>query len=519
MQIVHGRKLIKNSLLNLFNTMFMLIMTWVISVWVARQLGPSNYGVFTLILWFTGTFSWALGMGLIHAVTKFVAEHKGKGEVDELTPIVLFVLKIEIVLTAVVTVILVFFRTSIANFFFSPQESFYFLLAFLGLLPGVVTAIFSAAIEGIQKFEYFTIASLTLSPLSFLAKVVVLLRGWGIDGILVVMLVFSFANALFYYGVLRREGFFSGKRRPAGKALRRRIHKYNAGVMAILICDKIVWDKSENFFLGRFCPSTEVAYYNLGVNIAQRIMSVLPTTFWRVLFPAMSHYFGSGDRDKMKRVFFVSTRYLAFISFPVGVAGAILSYEIVHFLYGHDYVGAQRVLQIMFLAAILTSLSNPASAILYGYERQGFIYKYGAVLAIVNIVLDLIFIKPFGAVGAASCYAVTTVLGSVGGLLYTCKTMKLKYPIVSLSKIVLATIIMASVILSILSQLHGPAGFLLSGSAGAVTYLLSAFVLGTLEDEDYTLMRFVARTLPRKLRKPARAVISFVGEFKQKSGM
>jgi len=37
------------------------IIAFVISVWVARQLGVENYGIFTLVLWFTGIFSWAIG--------------------------------------------------------------------------------------------------------------------------------------------------------------------------------------------------------------------------------------------------------------------------------------------------------------------------------------------------------------------------------------------------------------------------------------------------------------------------
>jgi len=513
--MTNSSRLIKNSVVTLFNTFFMIMSSWVISIWVARQLGPENYGIFNLVLWLTGTVTWAAGMGLIHAVTKYIAEYNGKSDKNDLRPIILYVLKIEITISVFSTAVLVFFSSQIADFFFTPKESILFTLAFIGLLPGVVTAIFSAAIEGIQKFEYFAYSNLIISPISFIAKFFVLFTGKGIHGLLIVMLIFSVVNCMFYFFVLKKEGVFSGEKSDLAKEIRKRIQTYNKSVIAILICDKIVWDKSENFFLGRFCNAKEIGFYNLGYNVAQKIISILPTTFWRVLFPAMSNYFGSGDNEKMKRLFFLSTRYLAFISFPIGIAGVILSYQIIHYLYGHEYIGAQRVLQIIFACSIFSSLSNPASAVLYGFEKQSFIYKYGAMLAVLNIILDLLLIRPYGALGAAVCYGITTILASIGGLFYTCRTMKLRYPVVSVFKIVFATIIMGTVMEIIILHNHDLSGFIFSTVSGMFVYLISSLVLGTFEQEDYVLLQSVKAVLPGKTKMIADWLISLLAQFKR----
>ncbi|MBD3346746.1 MAG: oligosaccharide flippase family protein [Chitinivibrionales bacterium] len=511
-----GSRLIKNTVHTLFNTFFMLALTWGVSIWVARQLGPSNYGIFTLVLWFSGTISWLVGMGLMHALTKFIAEYHGKGTIDDISPIVVSILKIELGITGAVTIILLFFRSAIADYFFSPNETFYFFLAFLGLIPGVMTAIFSATIEGLQKFEYFTYANILISPFSLASKVAVLWFGYGIEGLLAVMLVFSVINTVFYTLVLRKEGIWAGKgwKQPVNGTLRARIRKYNTSVLAIILCDKIVWDKSENFFLGRFCPAAQIGFYNLGFNIAHRFMSVLPATFWRVLFPAMSSYFGSGDRTKMKRLFYVTTRYLAFLSFPMGVGAIILAYHIIHYLYGHEFIGAQRPLQLILISLIISSLGKPGSAILYGYEKQSFIYKYGAVLAVVNILLDIFLIRSYGALGAAIAYSITTVLGTVGGLIYTCSIMKLRYPFASIFKILFSTIIMGVVMELIILQNPEVFGFVLSLLSGCMVYIVCSLVLGTFEQEDYVLLESVKNVLPGKTKKIMDWIIGFVSDFK-----
>ncbi|KMQ51024.1 hypothetical protein CHISP_2166 [Chitinispirillum alkaliphilum] len=512
-----GKRLIKNSLMVLINNTVLMLGTWFISIWVARQLGPSNYGIYNLVLWVTGTFVWILGMGLIHATTKFIAEFKGKDEDKNCLPLILFIMKIEVVLSIPITILLLFFRSSISNFFFTPNESIYFLLAFIGIVPGILTAIFSATIEGIQKFEYFTISNLIITPLSFASKAYVLYTGKGIPGLMMVMLIFSFVNVAFYFCVLRREGMFKGRGTPLSKEVKGRISRYNRSVLLILMCDKVVWDKSENFFLGRYSSSVELGYYNLGYNLARKFVTILPLTFWKVLFPAMSGYFGSGDSRKMKKVFNLSTRYLAFFTFPIGAAGAILSFELIKYLYGYEFLGAQRVLQIIFIVSAITSLSQPGSAILYGYEKQQFIFKYGSILAVLNIVINFFLIRSFGALGAAFSYATISLMGSIGGLIYTCRTMKLNYPFVPLFKILFSTIIMSMVMVLTIEKDASVLGLAMSVSAGFITYLACSVSLGSFYPEDIALLNSAKAAFPGKSKLLIDLFISILSQLKNQN--
>ncbi len=514
-----GSRLIKNSVMVLLNNTVLMLGAWVISIWVARQLGPSNYGIFSLILWVTSTFVWILGMGLIHAMTKFIAEFKGRDETKNCLPLILFVIKVELAISIPLTAILLFFRTSIASFFFSPNESVFFLLAFIGIVPGLLTAIFSATIEGLQKFEYFTISNIVITPLAFAAKAFVLYTGRGLPGLMTVMLIFSFINTIFYFFVLRHEGVFKGGIAPLSKEIKTRIHKYNRSILLISLCDKVVWDKSENFFLGRYSSSIELGFYNLGFNLARKFVTILPNTFWKILFPAMSNYSGSKNNKKMKKLFHLSTRYLAFVSFPIGAAGAILSFEIIKYLYGIEYLGAQRVLQIIFVVSAICSLSQPGSAVLYGYEKQSFIYKYGAVLAVINIAMNFWLIRPYGAIGAALSYGTIAFLGTTGGLIYTCRSMKLHYPFVPLFKILFSTIIMSIVMILTLEKDASVLGFIASASAGLITYLACSFSLGSFYPEDIEILKSTRVALPGRTKIVVDILIDLIARVKNSNSI
>jgi O-antigen/teichoic acid export membrane protein len=478
----------------------MMLSTWVISIIIARLLGPEDYGIFNMTLWLSGTVTWAVGMGFTHAITKFTAELKDRSEPGIILQLILFIGKIELVASVIATILLIIFRSQVADFFFTTKESFYFFLAALGIIPGIATAMASGVIEGLQKFKYFTYANLILTPLSFISKIIVLKSGYGLDGLMIVMLVFSFINTIFYLFVLYKEKIFtfSGKRLPSD--IKRRVLDYNKSIIAISVCDKIIWDKSENFFIGRFCQASQIAFYNLGFNIVQRFSSILPATFWKVLFPAMSTLHGTNDTNKMKRLFYISTRYISLFSFPVGIGGMVLAYHLIHYLYGHEFIGAQRVLQIIFAASIFSNLANPGSAVLYGFEKQAFIYKYGIVLAVFNIIIDLLLIKPFGAEGAAICYGITTVLGSIGGLIYTCRLMKISYPFLSVFKIFTASVFMGAIMELTIRINYGIPGFIVAILIGVIVFTVMMYYLSSFEDEDLVLLEHIGKFSPNKIK-------------------
>ncbi|MCX7727347.1 MAG: oligosaccharide flippase family protein, partial [Chitinispirillaceae bacterium] len=361
-----GIRLVKNFFLMIFNTGFMTIISWLISIWIARKLGPERYGIFSFVLWLGSTFSWVIGMGLIQAVTRYTAEYEGLNKREYVVFLLRYVSKIEIWLSLITCVIVILARKYIADFFFSPSESLYITIMAIGILPGSLTAVLSASIEGLQKFKYITLAALIISPLSCIVKIVIILLNKGIGELLGATVFFSFVNFVFYIIALKKERLPISKiiSPEEMKSIKKSLFSYNKNLFPVLLTDKIVWDKSENFFLGRFCQSMEIAYYNIGYNMAQRILSTLPDIFWRILFPAMSSMCGSGDNVKAFRLFSMSTKYLALVTFPIGISGIILAPELIFYLYGPEFKGAITVLRIIFFSFTIASISSPAASIL-----------------------------------------------------------------------------------------------------------------------------------------------------------
>ncbi|HLP40660.1 MAG TPA: oligosaccharide flippase family protein, partial [Fibrobacteria bacterium] len=406
------------------------------SIVMARSLGPNDLGIFHQVSWFAGMISVSISLGLITSITKFTAQYRAENRNADILAAVRFIFHVEVAIAAVTTAALLLLAPLIADHYFSPEQTWIFRLSFIAITPGIQTAVFSAALEGAQVFRYQTLHSLTVTPAALLTKVWLMLQGHGLESLFWSNLAFAIVNLAFYYWAARKEGILLGWFRgrgttaeaPDGRSWKRELLAYNRSMVPIHFVDLLVWSRSENYFLGRYCPASQIAYYNLAHNLITRLTGILPSLMWKILLPLASEQHGRSQTDKMQRTYTNALRYSALVVFPTIVVCYIAAYELIIIFYGRAYAEAETCFQILCVSALLSSLAQPGSAVIYASNRQGFILVYGSILGVLNLGLDFWLIPAHGAKGAAVCYAVTTSLGVIGGFIFTTRKMALSIP-------------------------------------------------------------------------------------------
>ncbi len=399
------------------------------SVFMARSLGPNDLGIFHQVSWFAGTVSVVVSLGFITCITKFTAQYRAEGRDADIVAAVRFIFYVELAITVVTTAGLIFLSPRIAEHYFTGKQTWLFRLAFMAITPGIQTAIFSATLEGAQIFRYQSLHSLTVTPLALLTKVYLMTHGYGLLSLFWTNLIFSIVNLIFFFFACRREGLLRGWfRTRGGSTWKKEVLTYNRSLIGIHFVDLIVWSRSENFFLGKYCAAPQIAYYNLAHNLITKFTGALPNLMWRILLPIAAEQQGRQETDKIKRTYHHALRYVAFFAFPSVTACFIASYELIVIFYGHAYSEAKVCFQILCLGALLSNLAQPGAAAIYASNKQGFVLRYGSVLAVLNILLDIWLIPRYGAPGAAACYGTTTSLGVIGGFIFTNRSMGLSIP-------------------------------------------------------------------------------------------
>lgn len=451
------RKVARNVVHFLCSNAVSFVLGMAASVVMARSLGPNDLGIFHQVSWFAGTVSVVISLGFITSITKFTAQFRAEGRGVEVLSAVRFIFYVELGIAVVTTIGLLFFSATIADHYFSRQQTWIFMLAFMAITPGIQTAIFSATLEGAQVFRYQTLHSLTVTPAALLLKVYVMLAGYGLVSLFWINLLFAFVNLGFFYFAARREGLLNGwfRFKASEGKWKKEILAYNRSTVGIHFVDLVVWSRSENYFLGRYCAAPQIAYYNLAQNLIVKLTGTLPNLMWRILLPLSAEHHGRNETEKLKKTYRHALRYSAFLIFPTVAICFLAAFELIIIFYGHAYSEAKDCFQILCAGSLLSSLAQPGSAVIYASNRQGFILKYGAVLAVLNILLCFWLVPRYGARGAAICYSFTTSLGVIGGFIYTTRTMDLSIPWSAWIKCGLATSIM-SLMMSWLLKIESP---------------------------------------------------------------
>mgnify|MGYP000316927304 FL=1 len=157
----------------------------------------------------------------------------------------------------------------------------------------------------------------------------------------------------------------------------------------------------------------EVGYYSAAVKIKSIMVSVV-TSASTVLLPRASYYVDKGMMDEFSRILKKTMRFIFLVAIPFSIYFMIYAKEGIFFLSGKAYAGAIIPMQIIMPTLTLIGISNVTGIqmmVPLGREKQVLYSEIAG--AIVDLVLNTIFIPIYGAAGAAlgTLVAEAVVLG------------------------------------------------------------------------------------------------------------
>lgn len=396
-----------------------------VSAIMARTLGPQNMGVYSYAMWIVGTLGILANVGLPAALTKYVSEFMGSGDTATAVRVGKRLLRIQLFVglgVAGLTACLWFFKT--------PYRSIIVLAAVMILLQALQQGLL-AALAGVQRFDRIAWISLYAALAQVTSVGIAALLHAGVMGMLWATLAgLALGTWLSYRAVdtlLLKRSATPQLSAPETTDVFLRIRKFSITISYILLVDTIVWQRSEVLFLKWYSTLPQIAFYALAFSIATKLSEV-SATFSSTLLPLYSESYGRNGLKDVGQVYVKALKYLQIVMvFPCLLAAAICK-PLVGLLYGPSYGPVVLPLQLLLVSLAITSIGVVGSPLLVGTEKQSFIAKFGTFVAVLNIVMDFIFIPRYGALGAAVANCTAQVVGVLGGTIYTIRYARAKFP-------------------------------------------------------------------------------------------
>lgn len=462
------------------------------SVVLARGLGPAAMGDYSYLLWIMRVVTAVATLGFAVATMRYTAEALGRGDRATAGAFLRHFARRQTAGAAVVAAALV----PLAWWLAPPALRWPLVVIALGLFPTTLEAIYAHAAQGAQRYDLTTQVS-TLKILLFLAAaVVVVALGGGILG----LVVGGTIGTLISFWLQRRQALRLYPERPAAipAAARAEVRGYLLPLSAVVVLDTIVWDRSEVLFLRLYSTSAEIAFYSVAFGLATRAM-VAPHVVAGTLLPALATLHGRADRAEFRHVYREALRAVALVGVPLTAIGAGLAPGLVALLYGPDYAPVAPLLGPLLVVSLIGVMRQVAWAALRATGDRRWALHATWIGAAVNVALAALLIPAHGTWGAVGANGAAQVLASGLAFFAVARRHATGFPLADVGRVLVAGA--AAVVAASVAErsVPGLAGLAAGAAVSVLAFLAVALLLGAVGAREWRVLTRAVPAIPRRL--------------------
>lgn len=362
--------------------------SFVVSIFVVRYLGPKDFGLFSYALSFFGLFASLSTLGLESITTREIVKHPDNK--DEINGTV-FYLRITGSICAIILIGLTLILTG---------EDTYTAILIMILSGSFLFQSFSVIeyyFRGIVQAKYNAYALSASVILASAFKIILIL--------LKAPLIYFVISVVFEYGVLAvgLVGVYHHNKLSIFK------WNYSKKIAASLLKDSwplalsgivvMVYMRIDQIMIKNMLSTEAVGYYSVAVRLSEA-WYFIPVTLCNSIFPAIVNAKNVSQEfynNRMQKLYDLLTWLAIAIAVPV----TIFSDQIIQLLFGSEFSSASPVLTIYIWAGVAVFLGVASSQYLINESLTKLSFYRTFFGMLLNVALNLWLIPIYGIVGAA----------------------------------------------------------------------------------------------------------------------
>lgn len=381
-------KVTKNIGWALLGKVATLLGSFIVGIFVARYLGPEQYGLMSYVIAYVSIFQTLALFGMDNIEIR--EEAKNKEERDAIIGTA-FVLKVflSLVTMAAIAVIMAFSKTDTYTKWMIVLYSLSVIFNSFSVIRNYFTAIVWN--EYVVKSEIFrTIIGMVIKVFLLLVHASL---SWFIASMMFDFVLLSSGYCFSYSKKIDSMSLWHFDKKWA-KVLLRQSFPLMLTTSAV-----IVYQRIDQVMLGDMLDNTTVGQFSVASKIVEMLVFV-PSIICQTVMPILTDIFKKDKtayRVRAQRVMNVTV----WLSILLSVVVCLLSYYIMLFTFGKDFMSAIPILRVLSFKLIAVALSNAAGYLLIIEGLQDYAIFRDVLGCVACVALNLVFIPVLGAVGSA----------------------------------------------------------------------------------------------------------------------
>ena len=386
-----------------FDKAFRLGLGLVVSIWVARYLGPQQFGVLSYVIAFTALFGVLAAFGVKDVVVRDLVRHPQSTDASLGSAAGL------LLLTGFVAYTLTLLGIRIAR----PDDSTVQIAAVLlgSAMLFRATDIAKIWFEAQVRSKYVVWAQNSVFFVAAIVKVVLILKQAPLLAFVWVLLGEAVCVSIVVLMTFNWIG--PGLARLRFDLARAKTLARNSWPLALSGVAIMVYMKVDQLMIGHLLDDSNVGIYSAAVSISE-VWYFVPIVIASSLFPSIvtaRETDAASTKHRFQRLFDL----MVLLSFGIAIPMTFLSDWLIITLFGASYQDAGTVLTIHIWASIFVFVGVASERWFVNENRQILSMQRTMLGAIVNIALNIVMIPTYGIAGAA---AATVISQSVAAFFY-----------------------------------------------------------------------------------------------------
>ncbi len=437
---------------------------------VARGIGVENTGKYTFALSFTTIFAIILDLGLTQILIRESARDKENSE-----KYLAGILGFKILASAIIYSLVVL----LINIMGYPEitKQLVYVSGFVMLVDSF-SLTFYGMIRGKQNLFFESIGIIINQLIVLIVGFIVLKMNLGLVPLMGVYLIGSLYNLIYSLIIVKKK--YNIRLKISFKPQLLKIILRVAVPFAIAGIFIRIYSSIDVIMLSKLADDKAVGIYSVAMKIVFALQFVA-TAFSATLYPAFSKYFIE-SKEFLAKNFTKSIYYLMILSLPMTTGVIMIADKIIPPVFGEQYTASILPLQVLIVSLIFIFLCFPLGAMLNACNKQTRNTVNLGIIALFNIILNIILIPKFSYMGAAiaslSSYILLFVLDIV--LIEKIISYDKKFLIFSFLKNLFSCIIMAIVMYLIKDKIN----FIIVIPVAIIIYFAVLFAIKGFVKED-----------------------------------
>jgi len=398
------RKVTKGGVLVSAGSFGSTLLHFIIGIIVIRMMTRSEYGLISFGTTVIAMLSLLSMLGFKTAVPRFLAKYRAQGEKGPVGEVAGTAFACAVGLSVLFAVLLFAQAAFVAHVFQKPEMTEVFTILALMLPAMVLVETFSAIFQGLENARAKVLfQDLAANIIRLVLLLLLMLASFRLYEVLWVYVISAWLALAMYlvYAVRTLRGVLQPR---LSRTVAKDLLWFSFPLLGVTIMANVAtW--AATLTLGYLQSAAELASFSAPMRLAAIIP--VPLASMNFLFlPVVSKLVARNAIQEVQDLYRSTTKWAFLVTLPLLMYFVVDAEFVITFLFGEAYLDAANVLRVLVLGFTVNAFTGPNGAALVAFGDTGIQFVLAMASAVAAVLLCLLLVPNYGALGAAISMAV-----------------------------------------------------------------------------------------------------------------